>query len=372
MASVQAHLLDLIMRVQVKRGMSGNTDLASVRQALQKSSLPAPSGVTFTPATVGGVSGEWARPVEPASTTLLYLHGGGYFACSPRTHRSITGAYARRGFAVFVPDYRLAPEHPFPAAIEDAEASWQGLLAEGHAAHSVAISGDSAGGGLCLALMLSLRDQGLALPSAAALFSPWTDLAGTGASVTGNAKWDAMFWAPGLVKAAAFYLGEASADNPLASPHYADLRGLAPMLVHVGDREILRDDSIRLAEHARAAGVPVELRVWPVVPHVWQLAAFVPEARQSLDQAAAFLRHEGPGGKSPGTASLGNYRNPRLGASNEIGTVRSRPRPVSGASATSISWARCQVRRRSAGARSRAGMAARVTLATSTPRSGRG
>ena len=289
MASLQAHFLDLVVRTTIKRKMNGNTDLASVRQALQQGSLPAPPGVTFTPATIGGVQGEWVRPLDGGNATLLYLHGGGYFACSPKTHRPITGAYARRGYAVFVPDYRLAPEHLFPAAVEDAEAAWHGLLAEGHAPKSLTIAGDSAGGGLCLALMLTLRDKGLRLPAASALFSPWTDLAGTGASVTSNAKRDAMFWAPGLVKAGGFYLGGTPATNPVASPHYADLHGLPPMLVHVGEREILRDDSTRLADHARSAGVTVDLAVWPVVPHVWQLAQFVPEARRSLDQAAAFL-----------------------------------------------------------------------------------
>ncbi len=291
MASLQAHFLDFVIRQQVKRRMSGKTDLASVRQSMQRSTLPAPSGVTFTPATVGGIPGEWVRPSRgAASSTLLYLHGGGYFACSPKTHRPITGAYARSGFAVFVPDYRLAPEHPFPAAVEDAEAAWHGLVADGHAPRSIGVSGDSAGGGLCLALMLSLRDKDAALPAAAALFSPWTDLAGTGGSVVSNAERDAMFWAPGLVKAGALYLGGAPPTDPLASPHYADLRRLPPMLVHVGEREILRDDSVRLAENARSAEVPVDLHVWPVVPHVWQLARFVPEARRSLDLASAFLR----------------------------------------------------------------------------------
>jgi monoterpene epsilon-lactone hydrolase len=290
MASMQAHFLDLIVRMQFKRRMNGKTDLQSVRRTLQQGGLPSPSGVMFTQAVVGGIAGEWARPAKPTTATLLYLHGGGYFACSPKTHRPITGAFARRGFAVFVPDYRLAPEHPFPAAIEDAAAAWQGLLDGGHAPRSLAIAGDSAGGGLCLALMLTLRDRQAALPAAAALFSPWTDLAGTGASLVSNAERDAMFWAPGLSKAGEIYLGGASATNPLASPHYADLAGLAPMVVHAGDREILRDDSTRLADRARAAGVEVDLRIWPVVPHVWQLAQFLPEARRSLDIAAEFLR----------------------------------------------------------------------------------
>jgi acetyl esterase/lipase len=293
MASLQAHALDLLLRLQFKRKLRGLTDLARVRAILQGEGtrpLPVPKGISFTPAIIGGIAGEWVRGGAPATATLLYLHGGGYFACSPKTHRALTAAYAQRGFAVFVPDYRLAPEHPFPAAIEDAQAAWNGLLAAGHAPGALTISGDSAGGGLCLALLLSLRDKAACLPAAAALFSPWTDLAGTGASIQGNAGRDAMFWAPGLMRAASFYLGTTDARAPLASPLYADLAGLPPLLIHAGAREILRDDSTRLAERAMAAGVAVDLRVWPVVPHVWQLVQFVPEARQSLDSAAAFLR----------------------------------------------------------------------------------
>ena len=291
MASLQAHFLDLFIRTQIKSKMKGTTDVAQVRRTLESGSLPPPKGVTFTPDTVGGVGGEWVRADGAAPThTLLYLHGGGYFACSPRTHRPITGAYAKQGFAVFVPDYRLAPEHPFPDAVEDAEAVWHGLLASGHTPDQLTVSGDSAGGGLSLALMLTLREKQHAQPAAAALFSPWTDLAGTGPSVISNAGRDAMFWAPGLQKGGEIYLGATSPQNPLASPHYADLAGLPPMLIHAGDREILRDDSVRLADHARAAGIEVELQVWPVVPHVWQLARFVPEARRSMAAAATFLR----------------------------------------------------------------------------------
>jgi acetyl esterase/lipase len=291
MASWQAHVLDALLRVQVKRKMKRQPDLAAVRKVMNGGTLPAPKGVEFHTDTVGGIEGEWVTTPGLAETApvLLYLHGGGYFACAPRTHRPITGAFAKAGLRVFVPDYRLAPEHPFPAAVEDAQAAWHGLLARGHEPAAIGVAGDSAGGGLSLALLLALRDGGHALPAAAVLFSPWTDLAGTGASVIANVKRDAMFWAPGLTDGAAFYLGGADARTPLASPLYADMHGLPPLLIHVGDREILRDDSTRIAEIARAAGVSVELRIWPVVPHVWQLVAFVPEAAESLGLAAAFL-----------------------------------------------------------------------------------
>ena len=290
MASFQAYFLDFIIRVQIKRKMKGLTDVDRVRRLLEAGKLPVPKDVTFRQDTVGGIPGEWVEAQGPTSSaTLLYLHGGGYFACSPRTHRPITAAFAKLGFSVFVPDYRLAPENPFPAAIEDAEAVWNALVGSGHAPKSIVVSGDSAGGGLALALLLTLRNKGKPLPAAAALFSPWTDLAATGESVTSNASREAMFWAPGLVEGGAAYLNGADPKTPLASPLYADLTGLPPLLIHAGDREVLRDDSTRLAERARAAGVEVDLRIWPVVPHVWQLARFVPEARSSTALAAQFL-----------------------------------------------------------------------------------
>jgi acetyl esterase/lipase len=290
MASWQAHAVDLLMRIQFKRRIKRATSAKQARRVMESAPLAMPAGVTFEPGSVGGIAGEWAKASGvPAARTLLYLHGGGYIACSPKTYRSLTGAYARLGFAVFTPDYRLAPDHPFPAAIEDAEAAWHGLVALGHAPGSLVVSGDSAGGGLTLALLLSLRDKGQALPAAAVLFSPWTDLAATGASVAANANREAMLWGPGLQAAASVYLGGADPKTPLASPLYADLRGLPPLLIHCGNREVLLDDSVRLAERARAAGVRVELRIWPVVSHVWQLVPFVPEAGESMRIAAGFL-----------------------------------------------------------------------------------
>jgi acetyl esterase/lipase len=292
MASWQAHALDLLARVTVKRRLKNQTDIFEVRKALGNGAMAAPKNVTYTQDCIGGVDGEWvSAPDTPGDApTLLYLHGGGYFACSPRTHRPLTAYFAKNGFSVFAPDYRLAPEHPFPAAIEDAQKVWLALAGAGRLPGRMVVGGDSAGGGLALALMLSLRNGGHAMPAGAVLFSPWTDLAATGASVQENANKDAMFWAPGIIAGAAFYLGGTDARNPLASPVYADLHGLPPLLIHAGARELLRDDSTRVAENAQAAGVPVELRIWDVVPHVWQLAnGFVPEARESLDLAVEFL-----------------------------------------------------------------------------------
>ena len=290
MASWQAHLTVLILKLQVKRKLRGDTDVMRVRATLSAIKHKVPSDVLSATEAVGGINGEWLRPATGvAAGTLLYLHGGGYIACSPETHRPITCGLARRGFDVFAPDYRLAPEHPFPAAVDDAVAAYRGLLARGIPPERIVVAGDSAGGGLALALMLSLRDAGDALPRAAVLFSPWTDLAGTGETLRSNAKRDAMFPGEKIEQAAEPYLAEADPRTPLASPLYAELAGLPPMLIHVGSYEVLLDDSRRLAERARAAGTPITLQTWPVVPHVWQLFR-MPESGKSMDAAAGFLR----------------------------------------------------------------------------------
>jgi acetyl esterase/lipase len=241
--------------------------------------------------------GEWIErvgeaPASGAQRTVLYCHGGGYYFCSPRTHRSIAFGLATRANApVFSLDYRLAPEHRFPAALDDATAAYRQLIAEGTAPASIVIAGDSAGGGLALATLVALRDAGDPLPAGGLLFSPWTDLAATGASIVDNDGADPMFSGPAIARAAKVYLGEMPPTHPYASPLYADLRGLPPLFIMAGSTEVLLDDSRRVADNARAAGVDCELEVWKKMPHVWPIfAPFIPEANRALDSAAAFVR----------------------------------------------------------------------------------
>ncbi|WP_246795972.1 alpha/beta hydrolase fold domain-containing protein [Burkholderia perseverans] len=243
--------------------------------------------------TDGAPRGEWLEPADGrAVPTLLYFHGGGYYFCSPATHRPLVFALSRKlGARSFSVDYRLAPEHPFPAAHDDALAAYAALLEAGVDPGSILIGGDSAGGGLALALLVALRDRGAPLPAGALLFSPWTDLAATGDTLRSNDGLDPMFSGAALGRAARLYIGGASPTEPYLSPLYADPAGLPPLLIQVGSTEVLLDDSRRFAERARAAGVDTELQVWPGMPHVWQMAVpFMPEASRALDQAAAFGR----------------------------------------------------------------------------------
>jgi monoterpene epsilon-lactone hydrolase len=289
MASVAAYLASAFLRAWAKPGLVAATDLKQAARVLglRPPLPPRPSGLRAQ--NFAGVPGEWIAAAEPPVAALLYLHGGAFFCGSPRDYLAIAAFFASKGFAVFAPAYRLAPEHPFPAALDDAKIAYKVLVE--HSGLPIVIAGDSAGGGLALSLMVALRDEGLASPKAAALFSPWADLAVTGQSARVNDDKDAVFSRRMLKVAARNYLQEASAKNPLASPLYADLRGLPPLLLHVGADEILRDDAVRLAKRAEAAGVETQLQIWPVVPHGWQLGAgFIPEARRSLALAAEFLR----------------------------------------------------------------------------------
>jgi acetyl esterase/lipase len=292
--SVRARLTRLAFRAFMKRPVGG-TDIAEIRRGfarMERLVPPPPRGTTTHHVDAGGVAGDLVstRASRP-DRHLLYLHGGAYAVGSPRLYRHFTWRMADAARArVLIVDYRLAPEHPFPAGLDDAVAAWRWLLASGAAPETTAIAGDSAGGGLALATMLRLRDAGLPLPAAAVAMSPWTDLALTGASFRANAKADPMLVAADVPRFAAGYLAGADPRNPYASPLYGDPRGLPPTLIQTGSDEILRDDSVRMAEAMRAAGCAVDLQVWPKMPHTWQLLAPVlPEARAALVEIARFL-----------------------------------------------------------------------------------
>jgi acetyl esterase/lipase len=234
------------------------------------------------------IPGDWTPASGDAAATLFYLHGGAFLIGSPRLFRYASREFARAGFDVFAPAYRLAPEHIFPAALEDVLRAYRTFV-EARPGPFV-IVGDSAGGGLAVSLMLRIRDEGLRPPVAAALSSPWVDLAATGASMRENEERDAWLARKDILLGARAVLGRQSARNPLASPIYADLSGLPPILVHVGADEALKDDSTRLVARARQAGVDAQLEIWPCVPHAWQLMSFLPEARESRAKAIEFLK----------------------------------------------------------------------------------
>ena len=257
-------------------------------------SLPPVTGGRVQPVDAGGVSAEWTLPEDGRAVagTLLYLHGGGYFQGSPFTHRRLVTALCLaaglRGLSV---DYRLAPEHPFPAAVDDALAAYRWLTGpSGEDPGRVVVAGDSAGGGLSAALLVALRDAGDRLPAGAYLLSPWTDLAGTGASMLTRADADPMIDPAESRATARRYAGDGDLRHPLVSPLYADLTGLPPLLIHVGDAEVLLDDATRLADRALGAGVAVELEVWPEAFHVFQImVGLVPEADEAVARAAAWM-----------------------------------------------------------------------------------
>ena len=254
---------------------------------------PLPRGVRVERALADGVPGEWVVPrTANRQRVLYYLHGGGYVIGSTRSYRRLVAYLARAaGVAAFQIDYRRAPEHQFPAAVADSLTAYRWLLQQGVQPEHVAIAGDSAGGGLALATLLALRDNGEPLPAACAVLSPWTDLALTGASIAARAAVDPCLTPATLVGYAREALGSADPRTPLASPLYGDPAGLPPLLVQVGEDEILLDDAARLVKRAVGAGVQARLEVWAGMWHVWQLgAAIMPEADRAIARIAAFVR----------------------------------------------------------------------------------
>ena len=249
-----------------------------------------PEGVTYEAVDAGGVPAEWAMPEgATGAAVLLYFHGGGYVLGSVASHRRLVGHLALAiGCRALSVDYRLAPEHPFPAAVEDAATAYRWLLAQGIASERVVVGGDSAGGGLSVAALLELKSSGDPLPAGAILLSPWTDLAGTGDSLRTRSDVDVFVDGEALNLMVADYLAGGDARDPLASPLYGDLNGLPPLCIHVGDHEILLDDSTRLADRAKHAGVEVDLEIWPEMLHVFQAAAGnIPESDESIAAISA-------------------------------------------------------------------------------------
>jgi epsilon-lactone hydrolase len=301
MASWQASVVSTFIRMIVKRRPEGvEADVVKhIRSMLElsqffRSVISTPVDARkINPVRNGSVKGEWLQLTGDPQHTVYYLHGGGYVACSPQTHRAFTAALSLAANArVFALDYRLAPEHRFPAAVEDAVAGYHWLLDQGVNPEEIVIGGDSAGGGLTMATMVALRDAGARLPRAAFVISPWADLACAGRSLDTNNECDPMFFGAGVRWMAPVYVGDASPCDPLASPIYADLSSLPPLLIHVSDTEVLLDDSTRLAERAKQCGVEVDLRVWNDLPHAWPIfVAFkLPESFQALGEIVEFIK----------------------------------------------------------------------------------
>jgi acetyl esterase/lipase len=300
-ASLQARAARLLARVSTKfpieRAVGTPHLVRRYRTTLDRMALSfgrLPRGTRVRAAENGSVRGEWielATQAPPSKGRLVYyLHGGAFVGCSARLYRSLTGALALRcSAAVFALDYRLAPEHPFPAALDDAIAGYEGLLARGIRAGSIVVGGDSAGGGLALSLLLALRDRGRPLPAAGLLFSPWVDLAATGPSIAQNARIDDVVVYDDSHALARMYAGQRALDDPAVSGLYADLTGLPPLLVQASEIEMLRDDAVRLASKAGKAGVDARLRLFDGVHHVWQLFTALPESREALDDVANFV-----------------------------------------------------------------------------------
>lgn len=279
---------------RVYRCWNRNTSVEQMRAdwdaAFESSAVPA----SCERVSAGGVDGEWiAVAGAPLDRAILYFHGGGFRLGSVSSHRDLIARIAgASGCRVLAINYRLAPEHRFPAALDDALAAYDWLRDQGLKPENIAFAGDSAGGNLALAAMLRLRERGLPLPVAGVLMSPWTDLAATGASYVGRADADPIHARPMILALARSYLGpDGEPHHPLASPLYADLAGLPPLLIQTGDRETVLDDSTMFAEKARAAGVDVDLQVWDGMIHVFQMfGAELDEARRAIDDIAKFVR----------------------------------------------------------------------------------
>src|SRR5579862_6414919 len=287
--------LDSLLQMMRARPMTQAPSVAEQRAGFEQVGelFPVDAHIKRKPVAANGVKAEWvSAPDADAGRAILYLHGGGYMIGSINTHRGLAGRLSRAAKArVLGINYRLAPEHPFPAAVDDSVAAYRWLLAQGIKPNRISVAGDSAGGGLTVATLVAIRDAKLPVPGAGVCISPWVDMEGIGESMKTKAAVDPVVQREGLLGMAAAYLGGQNPRSPLASPLYADLKGLPPLLIQVGEAETLLDDSTRLNDRAKAAGVSTKLEVWPDMIHVWQLfASFLPEGQQAVDGIGAFIK----------------------------------------------------------------------------------
>jgi acetyl esterase/lipase len=255
--------------------------------------MPLPREAEFQGVNAGGVPAEWtSMGTVRQNRVVLYFHGSGFIMGSVKTHRALTAHISRAaGVRVLSVDYRLAPEHPFPAAVEDGTAAYRWLLGNGFAPERIAVAGDSAGGALAVATMLDLKESGAKLPAAGVFMSPVFDCALTGESMETKASADPMLQRDDLAFMFAHYLGPTDPRTPTASPLYGNLEGLPPILIQVGSDEVLLDDSRRFAQRAKEMGVPIELDIWEGMTHVWQMGVgFVPEAQKAVKEIGSFLK----------------------------------------------------------------------------------
>jgi acetyl esterase/lipase len=295
MPSWQAQVLEIYLIIKRRfSDQSGQLDVARERAdvesmaAMFKPLRP----IQCDPVVANDVPAEWIVPEGPQmARAILFLHGGSFNSGSIASHRTLAGnvAIASKGRALLI-DYRLAPEHPFPAAVEDAVAAYEWLLGQGCAPRQIVVAGDSAGGTLTLALLIHLRDHNRPLPAAAVCLSPAPDLTFSGESWVFNSKKDLMLDERKERRAIEIYLRGADPRAPLASPYFGDLRGLPPLLIQIGSHELLLSDATRVAEKAKEAGVDVTLEVWPEMQHEWQFAAKVlPEGKRAISNIGAFV-----------------------------------------------------------------------------------
>ncbi len=265
------------------------------RKGMEKVAFKVADDIGVEAVTVAGRAAEWiTAPGSQTGRAILYLHGGGYVMGSLTTHRSLVGEISRAAqAAALLVDYRLAPEAPFPAAVEDGVASYRWLLEQGFTPKNLAIAGDSAGGGLAVATLISARDQGLPMPKAAVPISPWSDMTFSNESYKTRAEADPLVGSGSIGDMANLYLQGKDPKHPYASPNFASLKSLPPLLIHVGRDEVLLDDSIKLDQKAKADGVNSTLEIWEDMIHVWHaFHPMLPEGKQAIERVGAFLREK--------------------------------------------------------------------------------